>query len=183
MIYSNLISRKGIIVLFVLFVGFISSSSATPPQMPPTWDDPVIAYVIFPVSHYPDEQGRFEVEVFYEVVYDVEELTLSVGFTEEITFDKDPPHFEGSLKKGESKVWRIKGTVNAVPAIDDLGMPAAINLFIKYRFPYEAVLMELKKRNDQDVPYAMQELEKVKDKIKTIMRALPVEILEPAETK
>ena len=84
---------------------------------------------------------------------------------------------ERFFKEGESKIWRLKGTVQPVSPTDDLGLPAAVNLTIKYSFPYKEVLEELEERHGQNIPpYAMQELEKEKDEVKTILKSLAVEI-------
>jgi len=107
-------------IFLFLFLSLIRPSFATMPEFPTIWTEPVTAYVVFPAGSMPDESGRFEIEVHFEVAYAIESLSLSVDHTEEITFDGVLPSFEGVLKAGESKVWRAKGTVRKLPEFEKL---------------------------------------------------------------
>lgn len=58
----HIIIQSIIIAVCVWLCSLVSPSLAMPPEMPLTWDDPVIAYVVYPAGYLPDTQGRFEVE-------------------------------------------------------------------------------------------------------------------------
>lgn len=183
-----------IILLFLSFLGWTLPSFATPPARVPTWDNPITAYITFPAGFFPDSDGLFEIEVYCEAHFDIEWISLNIAHTEEITFDEvrvpqwatdsgtieeELPRFEGKMRAGESKVWRIKGTVHGTAKIDDLKIPASVNLIVKYLFPHEAVLKDIEKRHAQDIDmkrFLLQELERVKGKTITIMKPIPVAI-------
>ena len=88
---TNVFVRIFIVLLFV--IGQAQMSFATPPSRPPTWDDPVTAYIVFPVGSFPDENNHFEIEVYCEAHYDIEWLSIRSEHTEEITFDEELPQF------------------------------------------------------------------------------------------
>jgi len=169
--------RRKYLIVIVILASFLSCgfpALATPPEMP-SLPDPITAYIVF--VHFPDANGRFEVEVFCEANFDIEWLSLQVAHTEEITSDGEPPHFTGGMKAGESKVWRIKGRIHGFALIDDFEMPASSNLVIQYLFPYEKVLEEIEKEYD---PYTrgelLRDIEELRGKTVTILRAIPVEL-------
>ena len=172
-------SRKYLIVLVILasFLGCGFSAFATPPEMP-SLPDPITAYIVF--VYFPDVNGQFEVEVFCEANFDIEWLSLQVAHTEEITFEEELPSFTGAMKAGESRVWRIKGTIHGSALIDDFEMPASANLVVEYLFPYEKVLKEVEKQYD---PYSREELlrdlEELRGKTVTVFRTIPMELPKP----
>jgi len=94
---------RSIFTVLMLVICHAHLSFATPPARPPTWDDPITAYIVFLAGSFPDENNRFEIEVYCEAHYDIEWLSLRAGHTEEITFDEKLPSFEGSMKKGEQR--------------------------------------------------------------------------------
>ncbi|MBW2194976.1 MAG: hypothetical protein JRF37_05200 [Deltaproteobacteria bacterium] len=157
---------------------------ATPParvELP----DPVTAYITFPASRGPDRDGNFEVEIYCKSHCDIESVEIVIRHSEEIVFNDDLPAFNGKMKAGETKIWRISGLVKKNAEFDGMVMPASISLGVNYPFPYKGMLkylekyIEKKSQNNSRLKQNMKEtymrrLEEKKGRTMYINKALPV---------
>lgn len=161
----------------ILFLCVCIRVFATQPTAP-EWNKPLLAYNVFVAGFFPDNNGHFEIEIYCEANYDIDWLSLSVAHTENIVFTEKLPSYEGKMKEGGRKVWRLKGTVHGNIRVDEFEMPGSVILNIEYRFPYDEVLKDVTKRYPMDTPMRqdlLHRLQEVKGKTMRIIKPLPVE--------
>jgi len=139
----------------------------------------------------PNSKGEFEIEIYCKAHFTIEEVEISVGKSDEISFEKDPPSFYGTMKKGAAKIWRLKGTIHKNPYFEGSVIPASIALGVRHLFPYEAVLKQTEDRYRKDtIPgsiefggsvnpefynsYYFKVIEEQKGQTKKLFKALPI---------
>ncbi len=156
-------------------MGWSLTSFATPPareELPAS----VIAYITFPAGRSPDSDGKFEIEVYCMARFDIESIEIVIDHSTEIAFDKDLPSFNGKMKAGNTKRWRINGVIKENPRFEGMAVPASITLAAKYLFPYEEALKYVEERHENsmiDSEYSRR-LDELKEGTLNIIRALPV---------
>ncbi len=170
-----IITKKYLILLISLLMGWSLTSFATPPareELP----DSVIAYITFPAGRSPDSDGKFEIEVYCKARFDIESIEIVIGHSEEIIFDKDLPSFNGKMKAGNAKCWRINGVIKENCNFEGMAVPASITLAVEYLFPYKRVLKYIEKRHKNSMidSECSRRLDELKGRTLNIIRALPV---------
>ncbi len=168
-------TKKYPLLLILLLIGWSLISFATPPareELP----DSVIAYITFPAGRSPDSDGKFEIEVYCKARFDIESIEIVIGHSEEITFDKQLPSFNGKMKAGNTKCWRINGVIKENRNIEDITVPVSIILAVEYLFPYRETLKRIEERYDSSMIDRMysRRLDELKGRTLNIIRALPV---------
>lgn len=181
---------KYLLIVVVLLLGSSLTANATPPkrsQLP----EFVTTSLRFLPGHSPNSEGEFEIEIYCKARFALEEVELAVGQSDEISFEKDPPSFYGTMRAGVTKRWTLKGTIHKNPYFDGSAIPASITFAVKYLFPYEAVLKQTENRYGKDTilgiievennvnphfynSYLFKIIEEQKGKTKSLIRALPV---------
>ena len=127
---------KYIVLLLVLLTGWSQTSFATP-AVRAKLPDAVKASIRFLPGHSPDSDGRFEIEIYCVVRFDIESIEIVIGHSKEIVFDRNLPSFNGKMRAGKAKLWKLKGMIHENPKFKGRMIPASITLGIRYLYPYE----------------------------------------------
>ncbi len=133
----------------LVFMGLPVLSLATPaagPELP----DPVTAALAFPAGRSPDSQGRFEIVVYCQAHFAIESLELTIGHHEEIVFHEALPTFNGPMKAGETKIWRVKGVVRKNIEVQGFLLPPSVTLGVKYIYPDQAILQHIEHQDNEN---------------------------------
>ena len=175
-----MLTTKNVLLIVLFLMGWSLPSFATPPareELP----EPVTAFITYPAGSSPDSQGNFEIEVYCKSHFDIESLEIAIGHSEEIAFDEELPSFNGEMKAGETKLWRIRGMIKENPIFEGMVMPASISLGVRYLYPYKGILkyIEEESRNNGSInEYTkegyMRRLDELKGRTMDVIKALPV---------
>ncbi len=172
---------KYIVLLLVLLTGWSQTSFATPAvrvKLP----DAVKASIRFLPGHSPDSDGRFEIEIYCVVRFDIESIEIVIGHSKEIVFDRNLPSFNGKMRAGKAKLWKLKGMIQENQKFKGRMIPASITMGIRYLYPYENGLEYVKqhyatdffgKKISPDAEY-LEQFSDYRGKTIEIIRPLPV---------
>lgn len=177
------------IILFLIFLIGCSRTSFATPAARPKLPDAVKASIRFIPGHSPDAQGRFEIEIYCVVHFTIKSIEIAIGHSKEIVFDKDLPSFQGKMKAGMAKLWRLRGVIAENPRLKGRAIPASITLGIRYLYPYEEGLKRIRNNsvynilgqkvsgNETDI----DQFDEYRNRTMQIIRALPV--LKPGKSR
>ncbi|MDD5672284.1 MAG: hypothetical protein PHN49_11660 [Candidatus Omnitrophica bacterium] len=113
--------------------------------------------------------SHFEYNVSVTAPFGLDEVELYFTHPDEIVFDEQPQLFRGTLKAGETKTWKIKGTMTKLISFEDGNvLHPPIRLEGTYLYPYDAVRRDVLRifeegrgiRGAMDVDDALQEMER-----------------------
>ena len=178
-IYALQLKNKmiSLIVIMVFLVAFPNRYLHTTPAARLELPDSVKAIIRFLPGYSPDSDGNFEIEVYCQTRFDIESIEIAIGYSEEIAFVKDLPSFNGKMKAGQAKLWKIKGIVKENADFDGTVMPASITLAVRYLFPYKESLTYIEenyRNNIYEKTEYLKYLDDQKDRTINVIKALPV---------
>ncbi len=175
--YKTITIKKIFLLIILFLIGWSHTSFATPParvKLP----DAVRASITFPAGRSPDYDGKFEIEVYCHTRFDIESIEIVINHSDEIIFEKDLPSFNGTMKAGKAKLWRIKGVIKDNPILEGKTIPASITLGITYLYPYNEGLKYIEQSYSNDIlanKAYWEPFDEYKGKTIKIMKALPVQ--------
>lgn len=110
--------------------------------------------------------GRFEYDISFTALFDLEKAELYFTKPEEVIFDAPPQPFHGSMKAGETKTWKLKGSITGMIRFEDGNvLRPPIRFEGSYLYPYEAVREEILRRfqKGEGIPYARNQEDALKE--------------------
>jgi len=141
---ASVFLRVGIVAFAILLLPSLAQATLPErPKLPLEYSTTVMA--IKETNGKPGAQ--FDYEVSFTALFDLEEVHLYISKPDVIVFDEEPKEFKGSMKKGETKSWRLKGVMKEIIKLDTgETLHPPIRLEGSYRYPYEAIRAEIIQR-------------------------------------
>ncbi len=140
-----------IAIAFIIFsLAAVTKLYATPAsemKLP----DAVRASIRFLPGKSTDYNGSFEIEVYCQARFDIESLEIVITHPDNIIFAEELPSFNGNIKAGKAKLWKIKGVINEDPEAKGKTTAGNITLRINYLYPFEEGLNYIRENGSTDI--------------------------------
>ncbi len=144
--------------------GLLETSFSTPPARPKL-PDAVRASIRFLPGHSPDSSGNFEIEIYCQARFNIESIEILIYHPAVIVFEKELPSFDGKIKAGKAKLWKIKGLIKENLKFKGKTIASMITLKVKYLYPYEEGLKYEREKNSTDIYGIKHEVSQYEDNI------------------